>query len=1266
MIRMFGTTGKLVAMGAAVVVLLAVTSTLASLVLLPQAVFAQTSVQSLTYDNLTKQVDIACDPLGRVASKTAPSVSIQYTYDKQYNGTLSNITMNGAQYNYEYDSRGRVTKETRIIDGIAFVRVYTYDSADRVTSESLSPGSKLDYTYGSQGQVNAVPGYVEGTSYNALGKPVSRTYNNSLVTQFSYDAATQRLAEIRTGVLQHLDYAYDAVGNVLSISDLANNRTTSMTYDFLDRLVSTAINNDLYTYAYNPIGSIVRITKPLLNMTFSYGSGPAHAPSQVVIDSATPPTTTTTTTTTSTTTTTTVPATTTTTTLPTTTLLTITLNESNGGNVGDTYTGLEYPGNTHPTSTWLYFGPWTYTYRAYFLFNLAVLPQNAVILNANLSLFIVTDYSSSRSFSASAYNSSNSWTENSLTWNTQPSLDILQSTTTCGNAYIVWRYWNVTNAAISQLSQANKNISLIIANTSIPSTPNYNIISSKEYSTVSQRPQLVITYTISDTTPPIIGTISANSTNAGTYANFTATVTDETALSGFIAGTNATGTFVNGTWRALASGGTAWNGTTLPAAVGAVVNVTFYANDSSNNWARRTQLFTMNYTTYLGNCAILDQAGKTYNLIADISNSASKACMNVSENNIILDCQGHTIDGTDTAGSYGINITRTTANNTNITVKNCIITDWDSSIYLYKSSNNTLSNITASGNSYGIYLTSSSNNNTLSNLNVSSNDYGIILETSSNNNTLSNLNVSNNGYGILFFSSSNNILSSLTASNNTNYGIYLTSSSNNTLTDITANINGQYGIVLSGSNNNITGGSFTGSTIADYYLSSAGVTNNITNTNFTAARKIYFGDSTSWFVYNNDTNSLWLKTNVLAAKTIQRKLNSWSQSNVSWSDNATATTVTANYTLTGLIANTQYTIFNFTTKAYTITTDAKGFLNFTIALNTTSRVIQVNTTITATTTTTTTTSSTTTTTTTTVPTTTTTTTTLPPTTTTVPATTTTTSPPTTTTTTTQPPTTTTTTVSTTTTTTTIPTTTTTTVPSTTTTTTSLPTTTTTTTTTTLPASKGRIAYLCRTDKCTQQKEAEIIAWLRTNGWTVAGKSYATWTVSDLNGYDLIVCSDENYGGCRLNSTTSGYKAHTTYKKPVVEITDYYAVATAAYSLGYLSTSSSLTSITGMKSLTKVANDTITAGYASKFQILSAAASFAAAPTGRLASSVINVGNAQSGYSILFKVDQNASHGRFAWVGWLKSTSLSKMNADGTAILTRTINWAQCGNTAGCS
>jgi hypothetical protein len=51
--------------------------------------------------------------------------------------------------------------------------------------------------------------------------------------------------------------------------------------------------------------------------------------------------------------------------------------------------------------------------------------------------------------------------------------------------------------------------------------------------------------------------------------------------------------------------------------------------------------------------------------------------------------------------------------------------------------------------------------------------------------------------------------------------------------------------------------------------------------------------------------------------------------------------ITARYNLTGLAPNTYYNVYNFSAKTYSLQTDASGNLNFTIALNTTSREIKV-------------------------------------------------------------------------------------------------------------------------------------------------------------------------------------------------------------------------------------------------------------------------------------------------------------------------------------
>jgi len=131
---------------------------------------------------------------------------------------------------------------------------------------------------------------------------------------------------------------------------------------------------------------------------------------------------------------------------------------------------------------------------------------------------------------------------------------------------------------------------------------------------------------------------------------------------------------------------------------------------------------------------------------------------------------------------------------------------------------------------------------------------------------------------------------------------------------------------------------FVGGTISYYSLWSVGTTNNFTNTGFTVQRQFRFIDSTPWFNYNNETDgSIWLKTTVSSASIITRTLTTWSQAEMAWNDTNSTAGITATYNLTGLFANTNYSIYNTTSSGTTtqyLTTDSNGILpSFTIFLN---------------------------------------------------------------------------------------------------------------------------------------------------------------------------------------------------------------------------------------------------------------------------------------------------------------------------------------------
>lgn len=127
--------------------------------------------------------------------------------------------------------------------------------------------------------------------------------------------------------------------------------------------------------------------------------------------------------------------------------------------------------------------------------------------------------------------------------------------------------------------------------------------------------------------------------------------------------------------------------------------------------------------------------------------------LTIGADNIVLDCQGHSITGGGT--NNGIYLNRRTG----VTIKNCNVANFAYGIWFYYSSNSTLIDINIYGNRYqGIALTGSSYTN-ITNNNIYSNPTGIHPFVSSNT-ILTNNNVYSNKIGIQISSSSNTILRS--------------------------------------------------------------------------------------------------------------------------------------------------------------------------------------------------------------------------------------------------------------------------------------------------------------------------------------------------------------------------------------------------------------------------------------------------------------------------------------------------------------------------
>jgi hypothetical protein len=139
-------------------------------------------------------------------------------------------------------------------------------------------------------------------------------------------------------------------------------------------------------------------------------------------------------------------------------------------------------------------------------------------------------------------------------------------------------------------------------------------------------------------------------------------------------------------------------------------------------------IFSMSVkATNITGCSNLTTAGDTYYLTSDIINDGNVTCINITANNVTLDCQGHTIDGKDTAGTTGISASRWVSFGfetfANITVKNCIVSDWFQGLSIWWSNNITLMNIT-SKSSYDALITGDNDYGVYTNLTLKDSYYG--------------------------------------------------------------------------------------------------------------------------------------------------------------------------------------------------------------------------------------------------------------------------------------------------------------------------------------------------------------------------------------------------------------------------------------------------------------------------------------------------------------------------------------------------------------
>src|SRR5438045_7442882 len=228
-----------------------------------QLVTTNTHTISYCYDALNRVTGKAytwqnCQN-GRLPQGTA-AVSDRYDEGTNGKGHLTSLTDEAGSAIYSYDILGRLSSESRTINGVTKTMSYTYNLDGSVATMTYPSGAILTYTPNAAGRMLAVVdttdnnhpiNYVTGAAYNAPGLLTASTYGQSnsftgILNTLSYNSRLQPVhlwSSSPTRTLMNLIYDFHVGngdnGNVYAIT---NNRDTTrsraFTYDPLNRLLS--------------------------------------------------------------------------------------------------------------------------------------------------------------------------------------------------------------------------------------------------------------------------------------------------------------------------------------------------------------------------------------------------------------------------------------------------------------------------------------------------------------------------------------------------------------------------------------------------------------------------------------------------------------------------------------------------------------------------------------------------------------------------------------------------------------------------------------------------------------------------------------------------------------------------------------------------------------------------------------------------------------------------------------------------------------------
>ena len=247
----------------------------------------------MTFGN-DQTVQYSYDKFDRTTKEQYNNVTYEYAYDAS--GQLAKQTSTaGEEYNYEYDSLGRLIRSNEYNDGTFEQRTeHIYDASNRLTKQSwynAGGTTTMSYAYSTTtGLLTSLNANLVGTSIpvaytyqganqlrsKAIGSVMTKAYNFG--TSGGYRTALPNFVNYRDpdGNLIYGDYClYDGNGRIVSIADSGNTSSVRATYGYDEQgqLTSAAVGGTRYAYTYDTAGNLITKTDGGTSHSYTYGNG---------------------------------------------------------------------------------------------------------------------------------------------------------------------------------------------------------------------------------------------------------------------------------------------------------------------------------------------------------------------------------------------------------------------------------------------------------------------------------------------------------------------------------------------------------------------------------------------------------------------------------------------------------------------------------------------------------------------------------------------------------------------------------------------------------------------------------------------------------------------------------------------------------------------------------------------------------------------------------------------------------------------------------